>query len=67
MYPDPKRVRDNRLTLRLDDYEHELVQAMALRQGEQLSTLVRRMAVREAEREAKGFMSHGGSLDQQVA
>lgn len=48
-YPDPKRVRDNRLTIRLDDYEHKLVQAMANYQGEQLSTLVRDMAVREAE------------------
>ena len=48
-YPDPKRVRDHRLTLRLDDYEHKLVQAMAEYQGEQLSTLVRDMAVREAE------------------
>src|SRR5258708_5350354 len=33
MYPDPKRVRDNRITIRLDDYEHALVQAMANYQG----------------------------------
>lgn len=67
MYPDPKRVRDNRLTLRLDDYEHEMVQSMANRQGEQLSTLVRRLAVAEAERMAKGFVSHGESLQHHVA
>ena len=29
MYPDPKRVRNNRLTVRLDDYEHELIRALA--------------------------------------
>ncbi len=63
MYPDPKRVRDNRLTLRLDDYEHELVQALANYQGEQLSTLLRELVMREA----KQVMSHALSLDQRAA
>nr|WP_315210805.1 DUF1778 domain-containing protein [uncultured Albidiferax sp.] len=48
MYPDSKRVRQNRLTLRVDDYEHQLLQALANYQGEQLSTLLRQMVMREA-------------------
>ena len=44
MYPDPKRVRSNRYTIRLDDYEDGLVQAMANYQGEQLATLLRELA-----------------------
>ncbi|WP_454907621.1 hypothetical protein [Variovorax gossypii] len=50
MYPDPKRVRDNRITIRLDDYEAELVRAMANYQGEQLTTMLRQLAMREAGR-----------------
>lgn len=48
-YPDPKRVRVHKLTLRLDDYENNLLNAMADYQGEQRSTLLRLLAVREAE------------------
>lgn len=48
MYPDPKRVKDNRITIRLDDYEHNLLQALANYQGEQLATLLREMIMREA-------------------
>jgi len=48
MYPDPKRVRNNRLTLRLDDYEHELITALANYQGEQPSALLRQLVIREA-------------------
>ena len=29
MYPDQNRVRTNRVTLRLDQYEHELLVALA--------------------------------------
>lgn len=60
MYPDPKRVRSNRYTIRLDDYEDGLVQAMANYQGEQLATLLReRRRVRavnpyDAELDAEG-------------
>ena len=50
MYPDPKRVRDNRVTIRLDDYEAELVRAMARYNGEQLTTMLRELAMREAGR-----------------
>lgn len=48
MYPDPKRIRNNRIMLRFDDYEHELISALANYQGEQLSTLARQLIMREA-------------------
>ncbi len=48
MYPDTKRIRSHRVTLRFDDYENELITALANYQGEQLSTLLRALALREA-------------------
>ncbi|KAF1072678.1 MAG: hypothetical protein GAK45_00113 [Pseudomonas citronellolis] len=48
MYPDPRRVRDNRVVVRFDDYEHDLIQALANYKGEQLATLLREMVMREA-------------------
>ena len=48
MYADQKRVRDNRLTIRLDDYEHALIRALADYQGDQLGSLVRELVMREA-------------------
>ncbi|WP_175667030.1 hypothetical protein [Burkholderia multivorans] len=48
MYPDPKRVRDNRPMLRFDDYEYALITALANYQGEQTATLIRQMVLREA-------------------
>ncbi|MBR8056277.1 hypothetical protein [Burkholderia dolosa] len=48
MYPDPKRVRDNRLMLRFDDYEYALITALANYQGEQTATLIRQMVLRGA-------------------
>jgi uncharacterized protein (DUF1778 family) len=48
MYPDPKRVRCHRLTVRLDQYELDLLTALAAYQGEQLSTLARDLVLREA-------------------
>lgn len=47
MYPDPKRIRSNRLTIRLDDYETDLVKSLANYKGEQLSTLLREMVMKE--------------------
>lgn len=41
MYSDPKRIRNNRLTIRIDEYEHDLIQALANYTGEQPSTLLR--------------------------
>ena len=49
MYPDPNRVRTAKVTVRLDQYEHKLLQALAEYQGEQLSTLLRTMLLREAQ------------------
>ena len=48
MYPDPKRVRNHRIMLRLDDYEHDLVAALANYQGESLATIARIIIMREA-------------------
>ncbi|UIN20300.1 hypothetical protein LAZ82_17695 [Herbaspirillum frisingense] len=48
MYQDPKRVRQHRHMLRLDDYEQRLVESLAAYQGEQVSTLLRELALRQA-------------------
>ena len=40
MYPDRKRIRDNRLTVRFDDYEEQLMRALAAYLGEQPTTPV---------------------------
>jgi hypothetical protein len=48
MYPDPKRVRHHRVMLRLDDYEHALVESLAHYQGEAVSTILRQLALRQA-------------------
>ena len=50
MYPDPNRVRTAKVTVRLDQYEQKLLTALAEYQGEQISTLLRSMAMREAQR-----------------
>ena len=65
MYSDPKRVRNNRLTIRLDDYEHELIQALANYTGEQPSTLLRQMALMQAEETL--CLSHPSSLSTKAA
>ena len=44
-----KRVRDNRMVLRFNDYEFDLITALANYQGEQPATLLRQMIFREAE------------------
>ncbi|MBB4225189.1 MULTISPECIES: hypothetical protein [Variovorax] len=49
MYPDPKRVRDNRQTVRFDDYEDELLRILSKMTGAQTSTLIRELAMRQAE------------------
>ncbi|WP_422086367.1 hypothetical protein [Variovorax sp.] len=46
MYPDPKRVRDNRQTVRFDDYEEELLRLLSKVTGAQPSTLIRELAMR---------------------
>jgi uncharacterized protein (DUF1778 family) len=48
MYPDPNRIKERRITIRLDEYEHRLVKALADYQGEQPATLLRQIVMREA-------------------
>lgn len=48
MYPDPRRVRDNRVVVRLDDYEHALLVALANYKGQPLATLLRAVVMQEA-------------------
>ncbi|MDH0866469.1 hypothetical protein [Mitsuaria sp. GD03876] len=57
MYPDPKRVRNNRITLRLDDYEYQLISALANYQGDQPSTMARELLLREAQQVLTGDVS----------
>ena len=47
MYPDTNRIRTNRLTVRLDKYEHDVIVAMANYQGEHPSALVRQLVMQE--------------------
>lgn len=49
MYPDPKRVRDHRIAVRLDDYEYELLLAMAHYRGQPLATFMRELLMQRAE------------------
>lgn len=48
MYPDPKRLKNNRLTVRFDDYEFALIIAIAQFQGEQPAALLRELVLKEA-------------------
>lgn len=48
MYPDPKRVKDNRVIVRLDDYEHSLLVALANYRGVPLATMLREIVMSEA-------------------
>lgn len=65
MYPDPKRIRTNKLTLRLDDYEYQLVLALANYQGDQPSTMARQLVLREAQQVIA--LSHEQSVSLHVA
>lgn len=49
MYPDPRRVRDHRVVVRLDDYELALLQAMTQYRGQPLSTFMRELLMQEAD------------------
>lgn len=48
MYADPKRLKNNKLTLRFDDYEFDLIMAIARYQGEQPSAFLRELVLKEA-------------------
>lgn len=50
MYPDPNRVRNYRLPLNLNQYEHDVIQGFANIIGIDKSRLAREMLMREAQR-----------------
>lgn len=43
MYPDPKKVKDNRYTFRLDDYEDEKLHKLIAITNEQPAALIREL------------------------
>lgn len=49
MYPDPKRIRKNRVSINLDDYEAALIQALVDYTGTDRAALVRQMLIAQAE------------------
>lgn len=49
MYPDPKRVRSNKHTVYLDEYETAIIQAHANYAGLPLATVMRDMMIRGAQ------------------
>lgn len=50
MYPDPKKVKDQRITVRLDDYDDATLQRLSRITGQQLATLARELMMSEAQR-----------------
>lgn len=48
MYPDPKSVRDNRMTLRLNDAEMAVIMSMAQYIGAQPATMARELLMQQA-------------------
>lgn len=49
MYQDPKRLRKNRVSINLDDYEAALIQALVDYTGSDRACLVRQMLIAQAE------------------
>jgi hypothetical protein len=49
MYQDPKRVRRNRVSINLDDYEAALIQALVDYTGSDRANLIRSMLIAQAE------------------
>ena len=64
LYPDPIRVRDHKVSVCLDAYEHNLLRALAEYQGEQLSVLLRQLVVREAQQVLGGGAAGAGAEDE---
>lgn len=48
MYADPSLIRENRMTIRLNDKEHGLIIALANYLDKQPATLLREMVMQEA-------------------
>lgn len=51
MYPHPDLVRSNRVIIRLNQHELELLQQQAIQRGIQLATLVRWNALSQAQKD----------------
>ena len=49
MYQDPKRIRKNRVSINLDDYEAALIQALVDYTGSDRASLLRQMLVSQIE------------------
>lgn len=49
MYQDPKRIRQNRVSINLDDYEAALIQALVDYTGTERASLIREMVVAQAQ------------------
>lgn len=49
MYQDKKCIKTHRVAVRFDDYELEIIKAMAAYQGEQPAAFLRALVMREAE------------------
>lgn len=49
MYQDPKRIRKNRVSINLDDYEAALIQALVDYTGSDRACLLRQMLIAQAE------------------
>lgn len=49
MYPDPKRVKDNRVMVRLDDYQDATLRRLSELTGQQPATLARDLLMCAAE------------------
>ncbi|QRX80898.1 hypothetical protein [Glaciimonas sp. PAMC28666] len=48
MYADIKRIRNNRVMVRMDEYEHAIVVSLANYQGESVATIVRQIVIKKA-------------------
>ena len=48
MYADKRRIKTNKMMIRFDDYEFELIKAMAAYQGDQPAAFMRDLVLREA-------------------
>lgn len=63
MYPDPKKVKDNRWMLRLNDYHQEQLIELSELTGEQPSVILRELSVDGLQRK----LAHVRSMQRLVA
>jgi hypothetical protein len=65
MYADPKRVRRRYASIKLDEYEADLIDAVVAYTGESRAAVLRALIMREA-LEVLG-LSHAQSIDQRAS